>query len=107
MSRVNGRAASGFRPKLHSRTEKSSLESLEKMSGLSGTTCAKGRAPSGFRPKLQIRAKSLKLESLDIRSGKSGHESRQGPSRLRIQTQIAESRREFDSGKAGHKVCKL
>ena len=92
---------------LHSRNESSSLQILEKRSGISGMTRAKGCAASGFRPKLQIRSKSLSLESLVIRSRKSGHESRQGPSRLGIQTQIAESRREFDSRKAGHKVCKL
>ena len=84
MSRVKGRAASEFRPKLHSLTESSSLESLGKRSGMSGMTRAKSRAPSGFRPKLHIRAKSLILENLDLRYGKSGHESRQGPRRIHI-----------------------
>ena len=65
---------------------------------------AKGRAASGFRPKLHSRAESSSFESLVIRSGKSGHESRQGPRRIRIQSQIAESRREFASGRSGHKV---
>ena len=62
MSRAKGRAASAFRPKLHSRAESLSLESLD-------MSRHKGRAASGFRPKLHSRAESLSLESLDIRSG--------------------------------------
>ena len=68
---------------------------------------AKGRIASEFRPKLHSRVESLSLESLGIKSKKSGHDSRQGSRRIRIQTQIAYSRREFESGKSGHKVWKV
>ena len=84
ISRVKVGAASGLRPKLPNRDESLSLESLEKMSGMSGMTRAKGRAPSGFRLKLHNRAKIFSLESLDIRSGMSGHESRQRLRRIRV-----------------------
>ena len=60
MSRAKGRAEFGFRPKLHSRAESLSLESLD-------MSRAKGSATSGFRPKLHSRAESLSLESLDFR----------------------------------------
>ena len=103
MTRAKGLALSGFRPKLHSRTESSSLESLDIRSGKSGHESRQGpRRISEFRPKLHSRAESLSFESLVIRSGKSEHESREGPRRIRIQTQIAESRREFDFWKSSH-----
>ena len=78
MSRAKRRAASGFRPKLHSRAERLSPQSLDIRSESLDLSRAKGRAASGFRPKLHSRAKSLSLQSLDIRCEKSGHESRQG-----------------------------
>ena len=80
MGRAKGRAASGFRPKLHSRAESLSLECLEMSRAVGRVSLylpklsreslvksrAKGRAASGFRPKLHSRTESLNLESLDI-----------------------------------------
>ena len=65
---------------------------------------ANGRTTSGFRPKLHSRAESFSLENLGIKSGKSGQESLQGSRRIRIGTKIAETRREFESGKSEQKV---
>ena len=66
MSRARSRATSGFRPKLHSRAESLSLESLDIRSGKSGHESRQGHAASGFRPKLHSRAESLSLQSLDM-----------------------------------------
>ena len=84
MSRTKGRAASGFRPKLHSRAESLSLESLDIKSGKSGQESRQGSRRLRFRPKLRSRAESLSLECLDIKSENSGHESHQGSRRIRI-----------------------
>ena len=80
MTRANGRAASGFGPKLKIRAKSLSLKSLESLD----KSRAKGRAASGFRLKLHNRAEIFSLESLDIRSEKSGQESRQGSCRIQL-----------------------
>ena len=80
MDRVKGRAASGFRSKLHSRAASLSLECLDMSRAVGRESLyipklgphslvmsrAKGRATSRFRPKLHSRTESLNLESLDI-----------------------------------------
>ena len=84
MSRSKGRAASGIRPKWHSRAESLNLESLVIRSRKSGHESRHGPRRIRLGTKLQSRAKSLSLQSLDIRSGKSQNESRQGSRRNRI-----------------------
>ena len=65
MSRAKGRAASGFRPKLHSRTESLSLESLD-------MSHAMGRKSLDL-PNFDCESLDMGRESLDI--PKFGRES--------------------------------
>ena len=80
MTRANGRAASGFGPKLKIRAKSLSLKSLESLD----KSRAKGCAASGFKTKLHSSAKCMSPESLDLRSEMSGNESRQGSRRILI-----------------------